>query len=150
MEPVDDARRPPRRDAGHRLGVGQIRVHPRGRIAEEHPQELVGLGGVASVAGHEAGRREGGDAIAERVHGLPMGDEVVGIGLAVATDVGQAVGLRGIGPPVVAVGLEVVRGALGVRGAVSRDREWRQREGGVGGREDPLAVEAGHVDRHRR
>ena len=95
-------------------------------------------------------RREGGDAIAERVHGLPMGDEVVGIGLAVATDVGQAVGLRRIGPPVVAVGMEVVRGALGVRCAVSRDRDGRQGEGGIGRPQDPLAVEAGHVDRHRR
>ena len=150
VQPVDNARWTTGRDAGHRLGVVEIRVHAGGGIEEERPQEFVGFGGVASVAGHESGSGEGRDAVPQRVHRLAVGKKVVWVRFPVAADVGQAVGLRGIGPPVVAVGIEVVRGALGMRSTVGRDRERRQCQGGVRRLKNPLAVEAGDVDPHGR
>jgi len=100
---VDDADPAAGRNSGDGLGVIQVRIHPRLGIEKEHPEEFGGFGHVAFVSGDLIGGGQCGDGLVQLAHGHPVVAEDVRIALAVALDVGQAVGRGGIGPPVIAV-----------------------------------------------
>jgi hypothetical protein len=85
------------------------------------------------------GGRQRGDMVAEAVQRVAVLDEVLGIGLAVATEVGEAVRLGGVGPPVISVGLEIIAAAFAEFRRVSGDGQRRRREGAPRGGEDAPA-----------
>lgn len=114
MEGVDDAYAAAFVEAEDGLGVLEVWVHPCGGIDEPGVEMEAGVGGVFFVAGEEPCSRESWDDETEAHHGLAVVVEVLGIGEAVATDV-RAVGVFGVGPPVVTLGVEVVRAAWAAR-----------------------------------
>ena len=146
---VDDADAAAGRNSGDGLGVVQVRIHPRLGIEKEHAEERGGFARVAFPAGDLIGGGQCGDGLIQLAHGHPVLAEISRIALAVALDVRQAVGRRGIGPPVVAVRVEVVRSAIAESGAGIGDTEWLQFERCGGGLEDAGAVESGDVDGSR-
>ena len=112
-----------RADPGNALGVLEIRIHPRRGREEPHAGQLGGLARVTFVGGEPP--RE-----AQRVHRLAGAAErrhvaagtALGVDLPVALEVRQAVGLRGVGPPVRARAVIVVRVAAGGDARAVEDR----------------------------
>ena len=74
-----------------------------------------------------------------------MGDDVGGVGQAVALDVG-GVGVRGIGPPVVAVGGEIVASAGAAGGAGGDEGRGVGGAGHRGGRDEARALRGGEIE----
>ena len=71
--------------------------------------------------------------------------EVVRVRLAVALDVRQAAGFGRVGPPIIAVGIEVVGPTLTEPGAERGDGQWFEPEGSARRFQDAVAVCGGHV-----
>jgi hypothetical protein len=82
---------------------------------------------------------EGRDEQAEPDHRFTVCVEVGGVGDAVAADVGAGGVLR-VGPPVVALGVEVVKAAGAALASGGSDSDGLQGEVFVGGCEDSRAV----------
>ena len=76
---------------------------------------------------------------------LAVGDDVGGVGQAVALDVG-GVGVRGIGPPVVAVGGEIVASAGAAGGRGRRRGSWARRRAPSRGRDEAWALRGGEIE----
>ena len=112
MQRVDDADAAARETARDGLGVEQAGIHLRGFVEEEDLQQRHGFLGVFLLAVEGVGGRQGRDSVSHVAQGQAMGGEVLRVGLAVTLNVGQAVRLVRVGPPVVAVGVEIVRAAF--------------------------------------
>ncbi len=133
-------------DAVDGLRVAQVRGHARLLVDEPGPQVARGVPGVARVAGEHPGRSQRRHDAAQAHEGLPVADEVVRVRLAVSSHVGAA-GVRRVGPPVVALGEEVVAAPRRPRRGRRRHRDRRLLQVDVGRREHPFAIEGAHVDR---
>ena len=72
--------------------------------------------------------------------------EILRIGLAVASNIREAIRLGGIRPPVVAVRIEVVGPTLAQLGWEGGDADRRLRQGLLGGLQDALAINCRDVD----
>jgi len=78
-----------------------------------------------------------------------MRGEIIGVRLAIALDVGQAVrGVR-VGPPVVAIGIKIMRPALAQLGARGRDGDRHLLQGDIGGVEDAVVINPRDIQRCR-
>jgi hypothetical protein len=100
------------------LSVLQVRIHAGGIVDKPGTEVARRVVGVFVGAGDFVSGGERGHDQAEADHGAAMLHEIIGIGHAVALDVG-AVGVGGVGPPVVALGKKVV-GAAGAAGRTGR------------------------------
>ena len=116
VEGVDDADSPAGVPPLDGLGIEQVRVHFRLFVDEPGADLLLDRGGVSLLAREQEGRCQGADGAAEIDHRLPVLGEIVGIALAVPSDV-RPVRILRIRPPVVPFGVEVVEAA----GAALRD-----------------------------
>ena len=121
MDRVDDADAAAGVPAVNRLGVLQIRVHPGGRIHIPSVKMPDCRGGVTLVSGDPISGRQRVEGPDKRQHEVAMGDEIGGIGHPVALHIGP-VGIRGIGPPIIAFGRPIVRAsrAAGINGRDNR------------------------------
>ena len=104
-----------------------------------------GVTRVAFVAGDLVRGDERGYDLAQPAHRAAMRFEVRRVGLAVATDVRASAGVRRIGPPVVALRIEIMRAARAPLGANSGDRYRLLVQVAVGLLEDAMALEGDEV-----
>ena len=145
---IDDAGAPPGGHALDRLTVQQIGIHTRPLVHEPRPQMRRGLAGVALVARDAVSGDERGHDQAESPQRIAVGDEVVRVRLAVAPHV-RAARVRRVGPPVIALRVEVVRSCLR-RAASRRHGERRDRDGRlaqipIGGGEHAAPLDSGEI-----
>ena len=100
-------------ETGNNLCVVQVRIHARVLIEEPHAQQLRSLLGIALVATEVPGQRERRHTGSHLLQLWAVELFQLGIRHSVATDVGQPVGLRGVGPEVAAQTQVVVLVATG-------------------------------------
>jgi len=107
MDGVDDAHATAGHPAFDSLAVQQARVHTRAFVEKPRLQMQNCPVRVYFFAGHRVGGGQRRYPSAQVAHGQPVLGEVARICLAVLTDV-RTVGVIGVGPPVIAFGIEVV------------------------------------------
>jgi hypothetical protein len=103
---------------------------------------------VAGISGQLPGRRERRHVKAHAHEIAPVVEEVVRVRQAVTLNVRSA-RVLGIGPPVIALGEEVVQPAGAPRRPRSGDGDGVFRQVGVGRAENPGAVEGGNIEAGR-
>ena len=100
---LENALGPPIGFAGHGLGVGEVRIHPRGGSDEPDASHLRGVRRIFFVAREKVGQRQGFNGVAHLRDPRTVigpGIAALGVALAVAADIGPATRLRRIGPEI--------------------------------------------------
>ena len=146
VQRVDDADATARRDARNGLREVEIWIHAQLVVQKEYAEQLGRLDDILVVTGDLISRRKRRHGIPQGLHDQAMLAEVLRIGLPVASDVRDTVGLAGVGPPIVAVGVEVVDSTLAELGRERGEADRRLRQGLLGGLEDALTIDRGDVD----
>ncbi len=144
VQGVDHALRAPGSDAVDGLGVTEVRGHARLGIHEPRAQVAAGVHGVAPITGETPGRGQRRHLHAQPHQGAAVLDEVVGVRHPVPLDIGP-VGVLGIGPPVVALGEELVGAAGAARRLRGGDRAWILVEKARRRRQNAWPLEGRHV-----
>ena len=133
---VDDADAAPFHPTGDGLPVLEVRVHFGRRVEEPRPEQARGVFGVPFFVGEVVGQRQRLDGARHPAHAGRVGGAGGGlrVALAVAADVGEAVGLRRVRPPVrpEAEVVVLVAAGRGLRLVGDRERPHLQRRVGLG------------------
>ena len=106
------------------LRIVEVGVHAGGGIQEPHPHQLNRLGGVRLVPAEIPHQRQGVDAPAGGTQPVAVVAVQLGVREAVAVDVGQSVGLRGVGPVVSRQAHIVVPVSAGGHVGLVRHAQW--------------------------
>jgi len=137
VDGVDDPDAPAAHPALDGLGVEEAGVHPRGRIQKPGFQVQQGVRGIGLFARELPCRHQGRHLHAQPPEGLPVGIEVVRVALPVPADVGPFRVFR-IGPPVIALRIEVVDAALAALAATGGHSDRRFLQVAIGCADHPL------------
>ena len=147
VQRVDDADPAAGGSPRYGLGMKQAGIHLRGFVEEEHLEQCDGLLGVLVLPVDGVGGGQGRHGVTHVAKHHAVGREIVRVGLSVAADVRQAIRLVRIGPPVVAIGIEIVRSAFAELGRELGDRDRRDAKGPIGQPEDALPVKSRDLQR---
>lgn len=145
MNRIDDPGPAPRRAAVDRLRIFEVRIHARGLGEEPGAKVPRGMRRVARLARDLPGGGQRRDLDAEAHQEAPVVSEVAGVRHPVALDV-RAVGVLRVGPPVVALGKEIVDAAGAARAVRRRHGDRLFGKVLLGRLQHPLAIEGRHIE----